>query len=292
MSIEIKNIEKSFRNQQGKKFKALNGITFNIEENKIYGLLGRNGAGKSTLLNIISNRCFQDGGTISINQENSVENTIAQKQIFMTSEDNMYPDNLSVLDIFKWTAKFYPNFDLEKALKMSQKFGLDTGKKFKSLSTGYKTIAKQITALANNVPYILLDEPVLGLDANHRELLYKLIVEEYTENPHTFIIATHLIEEVANLLEEVVIIDEGKIIENDSIENLLQKGYTVTGKAELVDEFIKNKNAIGTDTIGAVKVAYILGNNNISSLPDGLEITGLNLQKLFIVLTGSKEEKI
>lgn len=292
MSIEIKNIEKSFKNQQNKKVKVLKGVNITFEENKIYGLLGRNGAGKSTLLNIVSNRLFPDSGTITINHEDSVENYLAQKQIFITSEADMYPDNFRVIDMFKWTDKFYPSFNMDKALKMSEKFGLQSEKKLKSLSTGYKTIAKQITALANNVPYVLLDEPVLGLDANHRELFYKLIIEEYAENPRTFVIATHLIEEVAPILEEVVIIEDGEIIENSSLENLMQMGYTVTGKSELIDKFTENKNVIGYDVIGAVKVAYILGNDNISSLPDGIEITGLNLQKLFIVLTGSKEEQI
>ena len=290
MSIEIKDIKKSFRNQSMKNFMVLNDVSLTFEENKIYGLLGRNGAGKSTLLNIISNRYFADGGTVSINGENSVENDKAQKQIFLTSEINMYPDNFNVIDIYKWTDKFYPDFDLTKAVEMSKKFGLDINKKYKSQSTGYKTIAKQITALANRVPYVFFDEPVLGLDANHRELLYKLILEEYAENPRTFVIATHLIEEVANILEEIVIIDNGKIIKNSSAENILQEGYTVTGRADLIDGFIKNKNTIGTDSIGAVKVAYILGNDNISAVPDGIEITPLNLQKLFIVLTDSEEE--
>lgn len=292
MSIEINGIEKSYKNEKGKRIKVLNDITLKFEENKIYGLLGRNGAGKTTLLNIISNRCFPDDGAITINHEISVENVIAQKQVFMTSEANMYPDNFRVTDIFKWTDKFYPDFNINKAVKISDKFGLDIKKKFKALSTGYKTIAKQITAIANNVPYIFLDEPVLGLDANHRELLYKIIIEEYAENPRTFVIATHLIEEVTNLLEEVIIINDGKIIENDSVENLMQKGYTVTGRAELVDKFIKNKNVIGTDCIGSLKAAYILGTENTMLMPDGLEITGLNLQKLFIVMTGSREEQI
>lgn len=284
MSIEIKNVSKNF-----KKTKALDGVSVKIDENKIYGLLGRNGAGKSTLLNLISNRLFADSGNIYVDGEETVENDKAQSKLFLMSETDMYPEYMTTKDIIKWTAQFYPGFDADKAHSIAAQFGLDEKKRLLSLSTGYKTIAKFVAAIASNAKYTFLDEPVLGLDANHRELLYKILLEDYSKEPRTFVIATHLIEEVAGVLEEVVIMNLGKILECDSTDNLLSKGYTITGPAQIVDDFIKDKNVIGTDMVGSVKIAYILGHNDIHSIPDGLEITGLNLQKLFIVLTDEKE---
>ena len=283
MSIEVSFVTKRFS-----KTTALDSVSVIFEEEKIYGLLGRNGAGKSTLLNIISNRLFASEGTVTIDGEISAENDNAQGKVFLMSEVDTYPKGMKCRDILKWTKEFYPEANVEKGMEYAARFGLDTKKSIGSLSTGYRTIIKFIAAIISNAKYTLLDEPVLGLDANHRELLYTILLEEYAENPRTIVIATHLIEEVADIIEQVIIVDSGKIIEDDSVENLLSRGLSVSGKTQVVDEFIKDKNVIGADTVGAVKVAYILGNENIDSLPDGIEITPINLQKLFIKLTGEE----
>lgn len=279
--IEIKNISKSFGNAE-----ALKNVSLSFEENKIYGLLGRNGAGKTTLLNIITNRIFQDSGEVLINGKSN-DTDEALKQVYFMSEQGYYPQSMKISDIFKWTKEFYPDFDTEYAKKLAEKFELRTNKKFKELSTGYNSIFKIITALSVNVPYILLDEPVLGLDANHRELFYKTLIENYNENPKTIVISTHLIEEVANIIEDIIIIKKGEILKNESCEKLLSTGYTVTGTASRIDEFIKDKKVIGNDGIGGLKTAYILGEINGNDVPDGIEISRLDLQKLFVQLTNS-----
>ncbi len=281
MSIEIKNVTKTFG-----KLKALDDVSLVFENEKIYGLLGRNGAGKSTLLNIISNRLVKYDGEVLIDGENAVENDRMQSKVFLMSEVDTYPSAMKCRDIFRWTKEFYPNTNIEKANELAGKFGLETKKSIGSLSTGYRSIAKFITAITSNAEYTFLDEPVLGLDANHRDLVYKTILEQYAENPRTIVISTHIIEEVASLLEDVVIINEGKLIKTDSVENLVSSGYGVSGRAQDVDEFTKDKNVIGTDTVGAVKIAYVLGKDNISSVPENIEIIPINLQKLFIELTG------
>ena len=103
---------------------------------------------------------------------------------------------------------------------------MDTRKKAVTLSTGYKSIFKIILALSLDVPYLLFDEPVLGLDANHRELFYKLLLESYGEKPKTILIATHLIEEIAHVIEHIVIIKRGEILRDEPVETLLESGYT------------------------------------------------------------------
>jgi ABC-2 type transport system ATP-binding protein len=140
--------------------------------------------------------------------------------------------------------------------------------------------------LSVNTPYILLDEPVLGLDANHRDMFYRILLEKYSTNPSTIIISTHLIEEVSAVIEDIVILKKGKIIKNESSEALLSNGYTVSGSAAVVDTFLVDKNVIGTDTLGGLKSAYILGKLE-GEIPNGIEISKLDLQKLFIQLTNS-----
>ena len=135
-----------------------------------------------------------------------------------------------------------------------------------------------------NAPYILLDEPVLGLDANHRDLFYRILIEKYSESPCTIVISTHLIEEVSNVIEDIIIIKQGKIIKNESREALLSQGYTVSGVASIVDAYVAGKDVIGTDQLGGLKTVYVLGKID-QKVPEGIEISKLDLQKLFIQLT-------
>lgn len=280
--IEIKNLSKTFGS-----IEALSQISLCFEENKIYGLLGRNGAGKSTLLNLISNRIFPDRGEILINGMPAMENDKAQSLIYLMSEQTLYPEKMKIRELFKWTQNFYPNFDLGYAQNLAAQFGLDTKKRVRTLSTGYSSIFKIILALSAGTPYILLDEPVLGLDAGHRDLFYKVLIEKYSTDPCTIILSTHLIEEASGVIEDIVIIKDGKVIQKESCESLLAKGYTVSGKASSVDDFTRGREVIGTDVLGGLKTAYILGTVNKEEIPEDLELSRLDLQKLFVQLTNS-----
>ncbi|WP_296557092.1 ABC transporter ATP-binding protein [uncultured Acetobacterium sp.] len=281
--IQINDVTKTFGDTL-----ALNQVSLTFEPDKIHGLLGRNGAGKSTLLNIITNRLFADNGTVTIDGLSGTENDHAQGMIYLMSEKNLYPESMTCNEAFKWTKQFFKDFDLDYALNLARQFKLDPKKKIQSLSTGYNSIFKIITALSVNTPYVLFDEPVLGLDANHREMFYRLLIEKYSNNSFTAIISTHLIEEIANLLEYVIIIKNGEILVNESCESLLSKGYSVTGTINQVDTFVKDKEVIGEDVLGGLKTATVIGSINKSTLPDGIEIANLDLQKLFIKLTNEE----
>ena len=259
--IEINDVVKRYKD-----VKALDHVSFRMEEGKIYGLLGRNGAGKSTLISLITNRIFPDSGCVLIDGENAAENGRAQDKIFCMSEKDLYPRSMKVKKAFKLTSGFYEEFDEEQALHYSEMFGLNVKKSIGSLSTGYRSIFKLIVALSLNLPYLIFDEPVLGLDANHRELFYKLLLNDFEKHPKTIIIATHLIEEVAGLIEEIVIIDKGRILLQASSEELMEQGYSVSGPAQDVDAYCRGRTVIGIDELGGLKVAYIMGKADEDSL--------------------------
>jgi ABC-2 type transport system ATP-binding protein len=187
-TIEIKNVYKSYV-----KTAALKNVSATFVDGKICGFLGRNGAGKTTLLNIITNRLFADHGQVWIDGEPTVENDRAQGKIFYMTEKNLYPKDMRVRDVFRLTRGFYPQFDLDYANSLADRFKLEVGKKIGGLSTGYLTIFKLVLTLASNAPVIIFDEPALGLDANHRDLFYKELVAHYNAAPNTVIVSTHLI---------------------------------------------------------------------------------------------------
>lgn len=279
-AIQIKNVTKKYKGVV-----ALDNVSFDFKFGRIYGFLGRNGAGKTTLINIIANRIFPDIGEVLIDNLVAQENMAVHEKIFCMSELDLYDASLKVKHHFKWINRFYDSFDLQKANDIAQHFNLNVDKQFKSLSKGYQSIFKLTVALSLNVPYVIFDEPMLGLDANHRELFYDLLLKDFECNERTIIIATHLIEEVANIIEEVILIDKGKLLLNQSVESLLESGYCVSGVSGEVDDFCKDKNVIGYDELGNLKLAYIVGEK--TSLPQGsnLQLSKMNLQKLFVKLT-------
>jgi len=285
-TIEIKNVSKKFN-----KAFALKEVSLNIKANKIYGLMGRNGAGKTTLLNIITNKLFASSGEVLIDGERAEENDNAQAKIFCMAEKNSYPVNMKVKEGIKWTMEFYPNFNMKYAYELADKFKLNIEKKIKDLSTGYKSIFTMILGLASGASVILFDEPVLGLDANNRELFYRELISNYSEDPKTIVVSTHLIDEISDILEEVIIINNGEIILSESVEKVLQLGYSVSGERTNVEKYTKFRNILREETIGRLKktTLYQSCDNSDKELINnlGLEIEPVKLQDLIISLTNS-----
>ena len=275
--IEGKGLTMRFGNNT-----ALDGVDVCFGDNKIYGLHGRNGAGKSTLLSVVTNRLLPTAGEVFIDGEPARENDRVLGRVYYMGEKTLLPDTATVAQLFRWTGDFYPGFDGEYAGQLADTFGLPEKKKLKNLSTGYLTIAKLIAALASNAPYPLFDEPVLGLDANHREVFYRQLIESYSRQPRTILISTHLIEEVADIIEQVVIIKAGKILLDRPAEEVKRMGYTVSGRAEAVDAYCTGRDVLSVDTLGGLKTACILGK---AEEAPGLDVSGLDMQKLFIRLT-------
>ncbi|NLB43309.1 MAG: ABC transporter ATP-binding protein [Clostridiales bacterium] len=280
--IDVKNISMHFGSTV-----ALNNVNISLDKNKIYGLLGRNGAGKSTLLNLMTNKLFPTNGKILMNGEPVQENDSILSRIYCMSEKTMYPESMKVNAAYQWTKKFYPSFDMEYAMRLSKKFELNTKKAIKNLSTGYTSIFKIVIALSCNAETILLDEPILGLDAFHRDLFYRELLTNFRNNPSTIVISTHLIEEAADIIEEVIILKEGEVLLQQTVEDVLSKGYTVSGPAGKVDAYVAGKQAIGSDSMGGLKSTYMFDKAPEGPLPEGLEISKLDLQKMFIHLTNS-----
>lgn len=227
-------------------------------------------------------------GEILIDGENVRNSTKALSKIYMMSESNLFPKDMKIKKLFKWMKDFYSEFDANKAAKLLADFEITDNKKIRGLSTGQLTLVKLVIGLCINLPYLIFDEPVNGLDANHREQFYRLLLEKYIENPCTIIVSTHLIDEIANLVEEVIIIDSGKVIIKKSKDEFLSKGFAISGKSCFVDEFAKNYEIISSEEFGTIKTIYVLGTIP-ANLPNEVEISPLNLQKLFIKLTNQKE---
>lgn len=264
---------------------ALNGVNLCLDEPKIYGLLGRNGAGKTTLLRLITNYIQPTDGSITLDEQNVWENEKAQHQIFLVTETSYFAE-MNANSLIQLMSEIYPSFDKEQFLSYAKRFELDLNKKYTALSTGYKSVLRAVLSLSVHTPFLFLDEPTLGMDAFHRELFYKLLIESYSESPSCILLSTHLISEVEGLLENVIILDHGKVLIDESSEQLLAQGYCVSGRISDVDDYCSGKNVIGSSVVGGLKTTAVLGERE--QVPDTLDVTGLSLQQLFVQLVGSE----
>ncbi|HEY5561050.1 MAG TPA: ABC transporter ATP-binding protein [Clostridiaceae bacterium] len=272
---------------------ALQEIDFTLERNKIYGLLGRNGAGKTTLLNIIGTNSFQTKGEIRVFGEKPFENSKVLDQICLVKESGNYLAHLKVQDIIKLASKFYSNWDNSFKEELIIKFNLKMNKRYSALSKGMKSALGIVIGLASRAPLTIYDEPYLGLDATSRWLFYDILLKDYIENPRTIVLSTHLIDEVSKVLENIIILDEGKIILSESLEDLRTKAISLTGRVDLVEEATKDKRIINYQIFGRSATAAIY--DNISSVEinewksSALEVKALTLQDFFIYITLDKK---
>ena len=271
----------------------LDDVDFQLAPGKIYGLLGRNGAGKSTLLNIITGRIFPTTGTVTLSDLGSNDQDRVLGEIYLMSEADLYPKKTTIRRMFDLADGAYGDFDYQNAERLLAAFGITSSNQLSDLSTGLQTAAKLTVALNVNASFILLDEPVLGLDANHRDLFYKELIKAYQNKPRTFVLSTHLIDEIQQLVEHVIILNDHQVVENADVQAMLDKAYTVSGPAKLVDQYVAGLRVLGSDQLGKIKTSYVYDQlNNQRVIPDQVKIGHYDLQQLFIHLTngGSDNE--
>lgn len=282
--LEIKNLNKSYGSNL-----VLKDINLNIEKDKIYGLLGRNGVGKTTLLNLISNQIIRNSGEIIYAGEEIFENPVAIENICLVK---IFPEAIKerkVKDLLEMAKIMYKNWDEEYKNQLVKEFNLDTKKKLHKLSTGNKTIVGLIIGLAARAEISMFDEPTLGLDAALRYKFYNLLLADYELNPRTIIISTHLIDEVANLFEEVIILNDSSIALKDEVSNLKERAHFLSGNEAAINEIIINKQVIYQETLGNTKIVGIYeevsDKEKQGIKAQNIEISSIPLQKLFIYLT-------
>lgn len=284
MAIEFQHISKRFADTR-----ALEDVSLTFEEGKIYGLLGNNGAGKSTLLNILTGRLCPDSGTVAVDGA-PADSDAALGKLFLVGEKNLYPDDMKVKRALDTAAVFYPDFDRSYAESLAKQFELPLNKKINGLSTGYGSIFRLILGLSVNTPYVLFDEPVLGLDAQHRDLFYKLLVQKYAEHPCTMVVSTHLIAEVADLIEHTAIIRKGRILQDAPTEELTAACWAVSGPAGVVDSWAAGRDVFTSSVLGGLKTVCIRGGGT-EDLPAGLERRRVGLQEYFISLMEEEDQR-
>jgi len=288
--LVCKNIYKSYG-----KTEVLRGIDLEIEQGKIYGLIGRNGVGKTTLMSIMTAQTAPTSGTVMYDDMEVWENQEAIDHICFSREISTItpsgPNVRKLKDYFDIASVFYPKWDKEKAEELVKLFGIDHKKQIAKLSKGMLSMATIIIGIASCADITILDEPVAGLDIVARDRFYKLLLDEAADSGRTFIISTHIIEEAANVFEEVIILKEGKTVIRENTIDLLERSYYVTGLAADVDEAVRGLEIVKCEKIGRSSAVTVLTAPGAEK-PSGNNVTvqPVTLQNLFLAMCGSDNE--
>ena len=224
MSLEIKKINKKYGDQD-----ALIDVSFSLKKGDIVGFLGPNGAGKTTLMKIITSIIKPDSGDITINGYDTQKNEISTKrQIGYLAENNPLYKDMLVTEYLDFVASLYEIENKKNKVKeIIKKTGLEgeIKKKIEELSKGYKQRVGIAAALVHDPNILILDEPTTGLDPNQLIEIRKLIQEIGQEK--IVLLSTHILQEIPKICNHIIIINEGRIVENTRMQNLIKKSHNL-----------------------------------------------------------------
>jgi ABC-2 type transport system ATP-binding protein len=285
--VEVNGLSKRFG-----RFTAVDDVSFRVEENTIYGLLGRNGAGKTTMMQLLTGQQFASEGRIRVFGQSPVENAAVLGNICFIKESQAYPDDFKPRHVFESAPWFFQNWDAEFAKRLISEFRVPLNRRIKKLSRGQLSAVGVIVGLASRAPLTFFDEPYLGLDAVARQIFYDRLLEDFGDHPRTVILSTHLIDEVSALLEHVLVIDDGKLIIDENADTLRGSATTISGTKSAVDAFLGTRSVLHREGIGglsSVTVEKLDASDRAAAASAGLELGPVSLQQLIVRKTSIPE---
>ncbi|WP_101772839.1 ABC transporter ATP-binding protein [Peptostreptococcus faecalis] len=226
--LSVENVHKCYGTKE-----VLNGVNFNARKGKIIGFFGPNASGKSTLVKIINGLTTLDNGKIIVGGEDIGINS--KKIISYLPERTYLNDWMKVKDIIDFFDDFYEDFKRGKAIKMFYDMNIDLNSKLKTLSKGTKEKVQLVLVMSREAELYILDEPIAGVDPAARSYIMKSILTNLPESS-TLMIVTHLINDIETICDEVIFLNDGKIVIHEDTDVLRQR-YSKSIDAIFREEF-------------------------------------------------------
>ena len=213
--IQVKNVVKKFDG-----FAALDGVALTVPTGSVYGLVGPNGAGKSTLIRHLTGIYRQDEGTVEMGGEAVWENAALKAKIAAIPDDWYYFMQSNVRDMMRFYRGFYPSFSMERYEKLKEVFGIDEKRTIRRLSKGMQKQVAFWLALSCMPDYLILDEPVDGLDPVMRRQVWSLVMGDVSQRGTTVLVSSHNLRELEDVCDHVGIMDHGRVLLERSLAQL------------------------------------------------------------------------
>ena len=277
---------------------AVDGLSLHIPAGTLCGLLGRNGAGKSTLLSTLAAFRRPTSGRVTVDGQDPYENESVVGRISLIRESGDLEEDMSIEDLMWCSSRLRAGWDDDYARHLVDRFELDPTTKIKALSLGQRSALGSTVGLASCAPLTMFDESYLGMDAVSRGVFYDELLGNYLRTQRTFIVSTHLIGEIAPLLEQVVVIDHGRLTLSADTESLRGRGVMVTGPSDVVDRVgaeATDATVIDVRSLGATTRSTFYGTIAPTVQAEaerrGAEFGPVPLQDLLVHLTDLGDER-
>ena len=290
--LEVKNVVKTFDG-----FRALDGLTMTVPKGAVYGLVGPNGAGKSTIIRHLAGIYRQDSGEVLLDGQPVYENTEAKRRMAVIGDDWYYFPQAGIREMAKFFAGIYPDFSWERYEKLKQVFPLDEKMMLRRMSKGMQKQAAFWLTVCCMPEYLILDEPVDGLDPVMRRQVWSLLLGDVAERGTTVLVSSHNLRELEDVCDHVGILNHGKVLLERSLSDLqdntvkLQVAYQGVTEPVLPTEL----NILHRSHVGRV-YTYIVRGSSQEILrrmqitePVLLESIPLTLEEIFIYELGGVE---
>ena len=291
--IEVKDLYKSFDSVM-----ALRGLSLSVPSGSVYGLVGPNGAGKSTAIRHLAGIMRQDTGQVLIDGQPVFENPAVKSRVAYIPDDIFYYTQASIRDMMRFYKDEYPAFSQERFEKLGEAFPLDPRQSMRKLSKGMQKQAAFWLALSCCPDYIILDEPVDGLDPVMRRQVWKLLLAEVAEHETTVLVSSHNLRELEDVCDHVGIMNRGQMLLQRSLSELqdnivkvqlaLDEDKTLPEGLEIVHQSATGRLRQLIVRGGVEQVTAILA----ASEPLFMDVLPLSLEEIFIYEQGGADNEI
>lgn len=278
----------------------LNSINLNISKGCITGIIGENGAGKTTLLKTISGILRPSEGDVQYDGENVFTNHDIRHRIAFVSEEAEFFKYARVKDILNFMNDVYENFDTEHFHNLNQTFQIPLDMKIQKLSKGMRMKVSLMIGLAIKPDLLLLDEPTTGLDPSSRKHLFEILMREVADNNTTVLISSHLLHDLEQVCDHIVMIRDGEILSHTSLDALKSsvRQIQVCFKEHVPAGLSDISNVLRIRTIGRVAYLTVCGEmDGVISTIESMDILfweniDMKLEDIFITTNEAGEEDV
>ncbi|MBQ2926089.1 MAG: ABC transporter ATP-binding protein [Ruminiclostridium sp.] len=294
--IKINDVVKTFDG-----FRALDGLTMQVEKGSIYGLVGPNGAGKSTILRHITGVYRPDSGTIEVDGRPVYENPEVKKRIFSIPDELYYFTSATTRDMMKFYRGFYPNFSMERYEALKEAFStVDEKHPIRRLSKGMQKQSAFWLALCCQPDLLVLDEPVDGLDPVMRRQVWSLLMGDVAQRGTTVLVSSHNLRELEDVCDHVGILSKGKVLLQRSLTDLQDNvvKMQVVFDAQELPQLPAELEVLHASQVGRVHTLIIRGNaarvkSQLAAYqPLLMDALPLTLEEIFIYELGGEDYEV
>lgn len=294
--ISVKDLCRGFGRTE-----AVNNVSLEVTRGSIHGLLGTNGAGKTTLIRVLMGHLYPDSGEVHVlGKPPRQHDSETLRRIAYVSDRMELPSRRCLADILKLNQRFFPNWNVELATRLTDEFGIDPSVVFSRLSLGQKRRAVLLQAVCQGAELLILDEPLSGLDAIFRRQCLDMLLAATVEHGQTVLISSHLLHDVERVVDTVTMMHEGQVFAEGNLEEFKRRmrrvrveGSLSSDKEQALSQLKVVRTQLNHQVTDVIVDDFQEGTQQelVQTLGSDVRIEHMNLEDIFVELSLQRSEQ-